>query len=395
MFDQKLKPFFTTTTYNTSRQGRKPSGQDYSMATDDYDWEKEVEEFEKTKAGVKGLVDSGITKVPRFFIRPLEKLPGRANSRDGLHVQIPVIDFQGVEGNGTQRRQIVDEIRKASETWGFFQIVNHGVPTSVTDGILESTRRFHEQPKEAKMDLYSSDGRRNVRFYTVNGHLKKPEVAAWRDAFSCTFMDDVLDPKLIPPVCRNEITEYMNQMINVRDVLSELLSEALGLSRDFLERLQCMKSEYLSCLYYPPCPEPDRTLGTVKHSDPTILTVLVQDDSGGLQIHHHDDWLDVPPVQGALIINIGDFLQLITNDKFKSVEHRVLARSKGTRVSAACFFYPSSEQIMKAYGPIQELLSEENPALYREVSYIDFLTHYQKNVRGGHSALSNFKVIHP
>ncbi|KAL0435629.1 UNVERIFIED_CONTAM: Deacetoxyvindoline 4-hydroxylase [Sesamum radiatum] len=215
------------------------------MATDDcaYDWEKEVEEFEKTKAGVKGLVDSGITK-------------------------IPVIDFQGVEGNGPRRMQIVDEIRKASETWGFFQIVNHGVPTSVMDGILESRRRFHEQPKEAKMDLYSSDGRRNVRFYTINGHLKKPEVASWRDAFSCTFMDSFLDPELIPPVCRNEITEYMNQMINLRDVLSELLSEALGLSKDFLERLQCMKSEYLSCLYYPACPEPDRTLGTVGHSDP-------------------------------------------------------------------------------------------------------------------------------
>ncbi|KAL0419789.1 UNVERIFIED_CONTAM: 1-aminocyclopropane-1-carboxylate oxidase11 [Sesamum radiatum] len=275
------------------------------MATDDcdYDWEKEVEEFEKTKTGVKGLVDSGITKVPRFFISPLEKLPDRANSRDALHVQIPVIDFQGVAGNGTRRMQIVDEIRKASETWGFFQIVNHGVPASVMDGILESTRRFHEQPEEAKTDLYSSDGRRNVRFYTINGHLKKPEVASWRDAFSCTFTDDFLDPEFIPPVCRlylnlkagilifcnlmkpcrNEITEYMNQMINVRDVLSELLSEALGLSRDFLERLQCMKSEYLSCLYYPACPEPDRTLGTVRHSDPTILTVLVQDDSGGLQ----------------------------------------------------------------------------------------------------------------
>ncbi|KAK4407207.1 1-aminocyclopropane-1-carboxylate oxidase11 [Sesamum angolense] len=235
------------------------------MATDDcdYDWEKEVGEFEKTKTGVKGLVDSGITK-------------------------------------------IVDEIRKASETWGFFQIVNHGVPTSVMDGILESTRRFHEQPEEAKTDLYSSDGRRNVRFYTINGHLKKPEVASWRDAFSCTFTDDFLDPEFIPPVCRPE--------------------------QDFLERLQCMKSEYLSCLYYPACPEPDRTLGTVGHSDPTILTVLVQDDSGGLQIRHHDDWLDVRPVQGALIVNIGDLLQLITNDKFKSVEHRVFARSKGTRV---------------------------------------------------------------
>lgn len=95
------------------------------------------------------------------------------------------------------------------------------------------------------------------------------------------------------------------------------------------------------------------------------------------------------------LISLATFgTQLITNDKFMSVEHRVLARSMGSRVSAACFFYPSAEQMVKAYGPIKELLSEDNPARYREVSYIDFVTHYQKkNVRGGHSALANFKVV--
>lgn len=100
-------------------------------------------------------------------------------------------------------------------------------------------------------------------------------------------------------------------MINLRDILSELLSEALGLSKDFLEQMQCMKSEYLTCLYYPASPEPEKTFGTVKHSDPTILTILVQDDCGGLQIHHDDYWVDVPPIPGALIANIGDLLQVI------------------------------------------------------------------------------------
>ncbi|PIN23114.1 Iron/ascorbate family oxidoreductase [Handroanthus impetiginosus] len=367
------------------------------MATDDYDydyeWEKEVEEFEKSKAGVKGLVDSGIKKVPRFFINTSEMLPNRDYTKDGVKVEIPVIDFQGIERGGSRRIEIIDEIRRASESWGFFQMINHRVPMSVLDAILESTRRFHEQPKEAKMELYSSDGRRNVRFYTINGHLKKPDVASWRDAFSCTFMDDVVDPKVIPPVCRDKIIEYMKHMIDMRNILSELLSEALGLSPDFLEQMQCMKSEYLSCLYYPACPEPDRTFGTGKHSDPTILTILVQDDMGGLQIHHDNNWVDVPPIPGALIANIGDLLQLLTNDKFKSVEHRVLAMSMGTRVSAACFFYPSTQQMVKAYGPIKELLSEDNPAVYKEVNYIEFVTQYQKNVKGSQSTLSNFKAM--
>lgn len=104
--------------------------------------------------------------------------------------------------------------------------------------------------------------------------------------------------------------DYMKHMIDLRGILSELLSEALGLSQDFLEQMQLMKSEYLTCLYYPASPEPDKTYGTVKHSDPTALTILVQDDIGGLQIHHDDNWVDVPPIPGALIANIGDLLQV-------------------------------------------------------------------------------------
>ncbi|KAK4418376.1 1-aminocyclopropane-1-carboxylate oxidase11 [Sesamum alatum] len=364
------------------------------MATDDcdYDWEKEVEEFEKTKAGVKGLVDSGITKVPRFFISPLEKLPDRANARDGLHVQIPVIDFQGVEGNGTQRRLIVDEIRKASETWGFFQIINHGVPTSVMDGILESTRRFHEQPKEAKMDLYSSDGRRNVRFYTINGHLREPEVASWRDAFSCTFMDGVLDPELIPPVCRKEVLEYVKCMIELREIMAELLSEALGLDSDYLSSIECMKSEAVACLYYPKCPEPEKTLGTPKHADTTFLTLLMQDSTGGLQILHDDHWVDVPPVRGALIANIGDLMQIISNDKFISVEHRVVAQPVGPRISVACFFTPSLKAGAKPFAPIKELLSDENPALYRDFMFREYTQHYKTKGEKVESALLHYKI---
>lgn len=128
----------------------------------DYDWEKEVEEFEKTKAGVKGLVDFGVVKIPRFFIDQSEK------SSNVAQLQIPVIDFQELT---TRRMEIVEEIRKASEIWGFFQMVNHGVPMSVMDAILEGTRKFHEQPKESKMEYYSTDMMRKVKFYTILGTL--------------------------------------------------------------------------------------------------------------------------------------------------------------------------------------------------------------------------------
>lgn len=170
----------------------------------DYDWEKEVEEFEKTKAGVKGLVDSGVVKIPRFFIDQSEK------SSNVAQLQIPVIDFQELK---TRRMEIVEEIRKASEIWGFFQMVNHGVPMSAMDAILEGTRKFHEQTKESKMEYYSTDMMRKVKFYTILGTLQKSHAASWRDAFSCTFTDDMLDPAAIPPVCRFVHCSIQNVLI--------------------------------------------------------------------------------------------------------------------------------------------------------------------------------------
>lgn len=109
--------------------------------------------------------------------------------------------------------------------------------------------------------------------------------------------------------CRNILIEYSEQVKKLGLTLFGLLSEALGLNPNHLNEIGCLEGLAVLYHYYPACPEPELTIGASKHSDSDFLTVLLQDHIGGLQILHENLWVDVPPVPGALVINIGDLLQ--------------------------------------------------------------------------------------
>ena len=164
-----------------------------------YDRAEEVKQFDETRGGVKGLVDSGVTKVPRFLIHPPETI-SNSPPDDVDEFQVPVIDLEGYD-DGSRRGEIVREIREAAETWGFFQMVNHGVPETVLNDMLEGIRQFHEQPKENKMEWYSRDRQRRVRFYS-NGDLLVSRTANWRDSIAFDFQDGPLESEAFPSVCR-------------------------------------------------------------------------------------------------------------------------------------------------------------------------------------------------
>ncbi|KAK6122722.1 hypothetical protein DH2020_043541 [Rehmannia glutinosa] len=284
-----------------------------------YDRKSELQAFDDTKAGVKGLVDAGITKIPRFFIHPPQNVKD-TTSPTKTQFSFPVIDLQDFEKDPSKREKIVDRVREASETWGFFQVLNHGIPTSILEEMLDGVRKFNEQETEIKKQYYTRD-------YTKRGSGAEAK-----------------------PPHRNGMFESL----------------------------------FLLGHYYPACPEPDVTLGSTRHSDNNFVSVLLQDNLGGLQVLHQDQWVDVPPIPGALVVNIGDLLQRGAS--------KVLVSNVGPRISVASFFGRNSGPSSIAYEPVKELLSEDNPAKYRATTAEEYTDYYRVKGLDGTSALLHFKL---
>ncbi|RZC76439.1 hypothetical protein C5167_000505 [Papaver somniferum] len=364
-----------------------------------YDRLKELKAFDDTKAGVKGLADSGLLKLPRIFVLPPEKLVEEeklividdSTCNPGDHETIPVIDLKGMEN---QRMQIVDEVRRASETMGFFQLLNHGIPKNVMEEAMKGLAGFHEQDSELKKKFYTRELSRRVKFYS-NVDFYESDSARWQDTLNCAMLSpDPIDPRELPDVCRDILVEFTEYITKLGDTLAELLSEALGLKRDHLKGMDCTKFLSILTQYYPACPEPKLTLGASKHTDPTFFTVLLKGQVDSLQIFYKNQWIAVKPLPGALLVNVGDLLQLISNDKFKSVPHRVVSSEAGPRISVASFFATSFIKSTKLYGPIKELISDENGKLYKDITLTDYMQHYYVNSRDHKAAhaLAAFKM---
>ena len=168
---------------------------------------KELKAFDDTKAGVKGLVDAGITKVPRIFYHPADNIK-KASDLGYTEYTIPVIDLAKIHEDPSVRKRVVERVRDASETWGFFQVVNHGIPESTLKEMEDGMLRFFKQDNEVKKEFYTRDHRPFM--YNSNFTLYSRPSATWKDSFLCHLAPIAPKPEDLPSVCR-----YIYMCLNI------------------------------------------------------------------------------------------------------------------------------------------------------------------------------------
>ncbi|GAB9475604.1 2og-fe alamin adenosyltransferase [Globisporangium polare] len=262
-------------------------------------------------------------------------------------------------------------LRAAASEWGFFYIANHGVTPEQLKTFQRSMRAFFALPKEIKARVRRNA--ENARGY-FDDELTKNKTD-WKEGFDFAGRQEDGPPNdaVYQRIGKDEnqwldddalvgfkqsMTEYFDRMEHISRRLLMLFAVALGEKVNFFDQFfhsnggdvskgavaKDNNSSFLRLNHYPVAPNPESTMGVYHHTDAGAVTVLLQDDEvASLQVFHRESqqWHLIPPRKDTFVINIGDMVQIWSNDKFVAPLHRVLANGSQERFSAPFFYNPS------------------------------------------------------
>lgn len=271
---------------------------------------------------------------------------------------IPVIDIAALVNNEPEAElRASEQISKAASEVGFFYVKNHGVPQELIDHAFGISKIFFNLELEKKNTAKVTDKKRGyIQPYT--GQMKNSTTRDFRETFlwGREFDEDILnvleDVPLIGenqwPAClpemKNILNEYFEACIVVGRRILGAFAIAMEIEREYFSASfdRCIARG--SSLYYPPQPKElgEKQFGIGAHTDWGVLTLLYQDDVGGLQVRSGDgEWVTAHPIPGTFVVNVGDCLEQWTNKRLLSNEHRVVNNSDRYRQAIAMFVDPN------------------------------------------------------
>ncbi|KAL1363366.1 gibberellin 2-beta-dioxygenase 1 [Arachis hypogaea] len=270
-------------------------------------------------------------------------------------------------------------ILKACEDYGFFKVINHAVPMEAISNLESQAAEFFSLPFTQKEKAGTPNpfgyGNKNIG---RNGDLGWVEYLLLTNNHDYNFirLSSVFGPKA--EQFRNVLSDYMCGVRKMACVILELMAEGLNIEEKNVFSKMMMDKESDSVFrlnHYPPYPENFNNngkgmIGFGEHTDPQIISLLRSNNSSGLQICLRDrSWVSVPPDQNSFFVNVGDALQVLTNGRFRSVRHRVLANGLKSRLSMIYFCGPPlSERI----APLPSLLLNGNESLYNDFTWFEY-----------------------
>jgi isopenicillin N synthase-like dioxygenase len=285
---------------------------------------------------------------------------------------LPVIDVSDLRHAATQR-----EVDSACREWGFFQIVGHGIADRTLDALRRQMRAFFALPTASKHAIMRT-AENPWGFY--DRELTK-RTRDWKQVFDYGPPDGgAIMPQLPRELPRfgSAVARFYAECDALAFELVEVIAGNLGTPPGALD--SCFRPDHTSFLrlnYYPPCPLPARQadsspgghLGVNAHTDSGALTLLLQDDQPGLEVFHDGAWCLVEPRRDALVVNIGDIVQVWSNDRYTAALHRGLVSANAERFSAPFFFNPAYRTW---YAPLSSTVDAGHPARYRPIHWGEF-----------------------
>ena len=282
---------------------------------------------------------------------------------------VPVIDLSDANA--------IHAVGEACRDWGFFQVVGHGVPQSAIDSVLDLTRRYFALPAETKRrDMRTIDNPWGYydRELTKEQRDKKQVFDIGPDAAGGVRGEDPFEGTTPwpdqPQGFEAKLRHWYADMADTSARLMALISASLTGNPDALRSaFEPGHSSHLRLNFYPVADplgdeaQGEADLGVHHHTDAGGLTVLLQDGVSGLQVHRDGMWHSVDPIPGAFTINIGDMVQVWSNDLYVAPPHRVLAMDSSDRFSLPFFYNPSYT------AAIEPLVG---PPRYRPLSWAEF-----------------------
>lgn len=273
--------------------------------------------------------------------------------------RVAVIDISPLATDTGDRSHVAREIARACRECGFFYITGHGVDEALQKRLERLSRQFFAQDLDTKMEIRMERGGRAWRgYFPVGGELTsgKPDIKEGI-YFGAELPDDHPQVKdgtplhganLFPsnmPAFREVVLDYIDEMTALGHVVMAGIALSLGLDEHyFVDRYTAEPLVLFRIFNYPGDPTAsgeEPRWGVGEHTDYGFLTILKQDDTGGLQVKSRSRWIAAPPIPGAFLCNIGDMLDRITGGRYRSTPHRVQNVTRRDRLSFPFFFDPN------------------------------------------------------